>query len=322
MPNQTIPSMDESRIKSIFSRLEQMDVQLDQDPLQYGPKRLNGKVATARKMASECERIYLSVSKDLQLAKSMHRRAELDFNLQMQYLLASDPEVRSNRNIRDRDAAATMKLRDEREHIDLLDVAIQDMISVMAVIKAKRADLKDIQGRLRDQMKLCQEEIGLGSHWGSRPHPGQQTPDLDKAPLVSRDALEQLNDLGLDDSEVHVDESTIEEEGEAPDLPDADASDAEVDALLEEVDKVSRGEEESTEEESAEEESTEEESDTVTQLFEDEAGENTEGLSSALGTPNTSDEVDAFFASLGQENNTPAQEDGDMDIEDLVSLLG
>jgi hypothetical protein len=34
------------------------------------------------------------------------------------------------------------------------------------VVRIKRADLKDIQGRLRDQLKVCQEEIGLGGRWG------------------------------------------------------------------------------------------------------------------------------------------------------------
>ena len=38
----------------------------------------------------------------------------------------------------------------------------------MTVIKAKRTDLKDLQGRLRDQLKLCQEQIALGQRWGSK----------------------------------------------------------------------------------------------------------------------------------------------------------
>jgi hypothetical protein len=38
----------------------------------------------------------------------------------------------------------------------------------MTVIKAKRTDLKDLQGRLRDQLKLCQEQISLGQRWGSK----------------------------------------------------------------------------------------------------------------------------------------------------------
>lgn len=238
-----IPVVDEDRVKSIFSRLERMDVQLDQDPLQYGPKRLNGKVATARQMASECERIYMSVSKDLQLLKSLHRQAELDFNLQMQYLLTTDAEVRSNRNIRDRDAAATMKLRDEKEAIDEMEVAIQDLVMVMSVVKAKRADLKDIQGRLRDQMKLCQEELGLGAHWGSKPAPGSYTPDIDAAPKTAKSVLDQFNDLLIEDEEINVeqgDESLMAEtDDEAPEaLPgeDTDTSDEDVDALLQAVD--------------------------------------------------------------------------------------
>jgi hypothetical protein len=49
-----------------------------------------------------------------------------------------------------------------------LSMGIQDLDSVLSVIRVKRTDLKDIQGRLRDQFKICQEEIGLGARWGSR----------------------------------------------------------------------------------------------------------------------------------------------------------
>jgi hypothetical protein len=43
-----------------------------------------------------------------------------------------------------------------------------DLVMIMSAVKSKKADLKDAQGRLRDQLKLCQEQIGLGQRWGSK----------------------------------------------------------------------------------------------------------------------------------------------------------
>jgi hypothetical protein len=64
------------------------------------------------------------------------------------------------------------------------------------VIKSKRADLRDIQQRIRDQMKLCYEEIGIGGRWGSKPPPGTRAPDLpDAAPDPEKKSLRDLQDM-------------------------------------------------------------------------------------------------------------------------------
>jgi len=213
----TLPLVDEERIRAIFSELEGMEVELDPDPLQFGPKRLNAKIAYTRGMLTRCERVFLQVSHDLQFYKRTHRSAQLDFDLQMQDFYANDPEVRAGRNVKDREALATMKLREEREALMDMEVGIQDLEMVMSVVKAKRADLRDIQGRLRDQLKLCQEEVGLGSRWGSRPPPGMTAPDIDAAPRTDPKALADMQELVIstsDAGEVHLsagDESWMED---------------------------------------------------------------------------------------------------------------
>jgi hypothetical protein len=58
-------------------------------------------------------------------------------------------------------------LEESVRKINDLTVASEDFTAVLSVIKSKRADLKDTEGRLRDQMRLCSEEIGLGGRWGS-----------------------------------------------------------------------------------------------------------------------------------------------------------
>lgn len=159
--------MTEIDFDGIYDALRVMDVQLDPDPIQYGPKRLNGKVAESRAQLSKCESIFLDLSQELSRVKRESRLAEADFNLQMKHLLANDPEVRAGRNLKDREAIATMKLEAEHRKINDLTLFIEEVEACLTVIKAKRSDLKDIQGRLRDQIKLIQEEINLGTKWGN-----------------------------------------------------------------------------------------------------------------------------------------------------------
>lgn len=165
------PILDPSHIEGLYNSLGAMRVELDADPLELGPKRLNAKIAECRGMLSRCEKIFLDVSQHLHRYKRQHRAASADFKLRMRDLLTNDPEVRMGRNVTDREAIAANKLRPDAEEIDRLTACVEDLESVLTVVRTKRADLKDIQGRLKDQLKVCQEEISLGGRWGKSPIP-------------------------------------------------------------------------------------------------------------------------------------------------------
>jgi len=217
MTDSALPVMESSFLDSVFSRLATMEVELDEDPLQFGPKRLNGKIATARGMLTECERIYLHVAQLLQNFKTSHRTSELEFEIEKKYLYANDPEVMAGRNVADRDAIATGKLLKQARELNDLAKSLSDLEAVLSVVKSKRADLKDLQGRIRDQIKLCHEEIGLGSKWGSKPYPGTKAPDLDNSPRVPKQTIRDLQDLFSGSKAPDVMDSEVL----APELPES-----------------------------------------------------------------------------------------------------
>lgn len=203
----SIQPLDDKYLSAIFDDLSKLEIQLDADPLAYGPKRLNGKVALARKMLTQCERMFLDVSQKHATYKRSLRAAELDLSLAMKNLLANDPEVRAGRAVSEREAIATGKLKAEVQAVADATQAIEDLDAVVAVIKAKRSDLRDVQGRLRDQIRLCQEEIGLGNKWGSRSprgvelQPGQGFADGDDVAAIE-DLL--VNVRQIEGAETHL----------------------------------------------------------------------------------------------------------------------
>lgn len=170
-------TLTDAEIGNIYEELATLHVELDDDPLLYGPKRLNGKIAQTRKMLTRCEQIFLELSRRLHGCQREHRKQAALLEMLKQDLLANDPEVRAGRNIADRDATAAIKLRPQIEEAQKLEEATTDLGTVLVVVKAKRMDIKDMQNRLKDQIKICQEEIGLNGRWGS------QTPD--KTPLLT-----------------------------------------------------------------------------------------------------------------------------------------
>jgi len=192
------PSVTPERITEFYTQLSEMHPALDADPLALGPKRLNSKIAEVRAMMSEVERVFLQVSQDLHWYKREHRRADADFKMQVKEMLANDPEVRAGRNVADREAMAHTKLRAEQQVLDSYAFAMEDLEAVLIIVKTKRADLKDVSSRLRDQLKICQEEIGLGGRWGRAPRPGSTGEISDKSgnsvDLLVDEAIAKMGD--------------------------------------------------------------------------------------------------------------------------------
>ena len=233
--------LDADYADGIFTELMGLEILLDADPLIYGPKRLNLKISLARKMLARCERLFLDVSQKLSQYKRALRSADLLLDLGKKHLLANDPEVRAGRAVSERDAIATGKLKVEVQAVHNNQHAVEDLEAVLAVVKAKRSDLRDTQGRLRDQIRLCQEEIGLNGRWGSKSYrptelePGQgfadgkDIQDVDDLIQEVRDVTEAETHLTAevddtdDDDEVEADIAGAETPDAQPEPPEHDA---------------------------------------------------------------------------------------------------
>lgn len=186
---------DTAHIDRIYEEISGMAVDLDDDPIRYGPKRVTGKVASAKKLVSRCTDIEIALSRDLNTLNRKMRSAQADLELATQELLFKDPEVRAGRSVKDREAIATMKLRDETKLVQDVEQAVEEVKSAILVVKTQKADLKDTQSRLRDQIRLIHEEISLGSMWGSAPAPDEK----DIKPIRSQGVASSTSGKLIDD---------------------------------------------------------------------------------------------------------------------------
>jgi hypothetical protein len=190
-------SVDLDYINNVYTSLSKMDLELDPDPIEFGPSKLNNKTAEARKYLSQTEKVFMEVSQNLHKYKRDLLIAETQFNLEETKLMANDPHVRSGRSQQEREALASTQLVHIQSKINSCKLATHDLEDVLKVVKAKRTDLKDIQGRLRDQLKLCQEQISLGQRWGQK---------VDK--IIAGDLL-SVDDLGSEDNVLIKADSSI-----------------------------------------------------------------------------------------------------------------
>jgi hypothetical protein len=209
-------------IDLVFTELADMQMDLDDDPIRFGPKRLNAKVAGCKRLVSRCTEIEINLSTICAKILRKQRVAETELELLMQDLLASDPEVRAGRSVRDREAIANTKLRDELAWARVVTDAVEEIKNAISILKAKKTDLKDTQGRLRDQVRLIQEEIALGSAWGTAPPPGLRVSLPREAEAYSKEGKNAVEVLIDDVSAVmddHLEEAVEEAVAEEPKAP-------------------------------------------------------------------------------------------------------
>ncbi len=192
--------IEQEYIDRIYGRLTAMDIELDADPIEFGPSRLNYKTSEVRGHLSSTEKIFMEVSHNLQKIKRDLLIRQTEYNIEQTQLIANDPHVRSGRSQKEREALAATRLVHIQTKINYLTLSSHDLEDLMTVIKAKRTDLKDLQGRLRDQLKLCQEQIALGQRWGSKTYtsksfndPNVTSTEVNTATLVDQFMTQRQN---------------------------------------------------------------------------------------------------------------------------------
>jgi hypothetical protein len=198
----TEPAIDEGRIKRIYAELSKLGVSLDADPLALGPKRMQHKVASVRHEIKRCVDIELQLSEDLHWFTRALTREQGHYDLEFQNLIAHDPHVRAGRNIQDREAVAKVRLKERWTATRALEESVSDLDALLVVVRIKARDLRSTMARLKDQLKLCEHELGLGAKWGhSRPSV------FDGEPQATAADTKDIEDL-LEAADAEVAEST------------------------------------------------------------------------------------------------------------------
>ena len=167
----SVPIVDLDRIAETYGELKKMEVPLDPNPIEYGPKRFNNKIARVRTMLSRVEQLFLQTSEDLHFFQRLINAKQTLYELEKRELMVNDPRCRVGRAQQERADLADVQLRAQIEAIQHLELAAHDLETVMVSIKSKRTDLKNIQSRMKDQMKLLEHDLGMGARWGSNAPP-------------------------------------------------------------------------------------------------------------------------------------------------------
>lgn len=235
--------MKDERVDEIFGRIEELNIDLDYDPIERGPKFLNNQIARCRNYNNEVQKFMREVQAELRQIERVLHLTQAQFDLKFDDLMANDPQIVSMRNLSksDREATARTKLRDTIEEINELENERTNLKHVETVIDSKLRELRDVTRDLKMQHRLIQAEIETGAMWGND-HGAQDTqssmpdsiddthlaPDPD-APEPENDEpdydeLFTVEDLDNEDSDGIVGNDTSQNVSNGNELVDGDES--------------------------------------------------------------------------------------------------
>lgn len=154
-------------IEDSYKSLSNLEILLDADPIQFGPKRLNNKIQITRDALSTIDKLFIELSQKIQLAKRELLVCNTLFRASRANLLTFDAEVRAGRSAAEREAEVEVKLKDMVTEKNILEQNLAELENLMVVVKAKKSDLKDVRSALREQVTLVHDEIKhLNARWG------------------------------------------------------------------------------------------------------------------------------------------------------------
>lgn len=214
------PVVDDDRIKRVHEEMQKMpEITLDADPLAAGPKVMNNKKAAVRNQLNRCTQIELQLLEDRGWFQRELTREQAKYDIAYTELIANNPHVRAGRSAADREAAAKVILSDAVRRIKDLELSVEDLERLLVVVKAKYRDLRNLQSQLRDQLKICEHELGLGAKWGFK---SPESP-FPRSAASDADVVDDLLDAVDSDPEPVVEYQDDDEDGEGEEDSEEDS---------------------------------------------------------------------------------------------------
>lgn len=158
--------MDNERVDLIFSRIEEIDVELDSDPISRGPKYLNTLVAECRNYLTEIQKYSREILKEKLTLDRRLNVLEASYELRYNDLMSNDASVQAQPSAKDREAKVNDILADLRSDIRDTKNASTELGHVHTIVDSKLKELRDVNRDIKLQKSLIEDEIKTGNFWG------------------------------------------------------------------------------------------------------------------------------------------------------------
>ncbi len=164
------------RINQIYEELSKYSIELAEDPTTMGPQYIVRMTSECRNFLNSVTRILLEIHRDRQNTANRLGRLRGVFAIKSDDLLASNADVIRRPNIRDREAAIKVILKEDVAEIVEAEEDLRNLDAIATAVKLCHAELVRTDGQIRTQRSAIQDEIKTKSFYGDENSNNHQPP--------------------------------------------------------------------------------------------------------------------------------------------------
>jgi len=159
--------VDEDWLDRSYKSMEGFTVELDPNPIEFGPGRIVEKIHQLRNFQNRVRDMDLQASRDLSRVRRLKSHLEASYNAHRDHLLSTNLNVRVQKSAGDRVAMVNVHLPNLVQALEGLKIQEQQLVGFLAAVKTTTSNLRDTDRQINAQIRLVGQEISLGAQWMS-----------------------------------------------------------------------------------------------------------------------------------------------------------
>lgn len=156
--------MDADRARAIYEEIDTYRITLVPNP--PSSSYLNELIATCRNYLNAVARIIQELTRDRHHLATLLSAEDTAYRVEFDEILQGDVVIRNLPNIKDREAAINVRLRDRLARIAELKASMQSVEFVDKAVRLVHRELKGTMSEIRLQRSLLRDEIDTKSFYG------------------------------------------------------------------------------------------------------------------------------------------------------------
>jgi hypothetical protein len=186
--------MDQTRKNEIYERLLAINLQIDSSAIP-NPAYINSKIGQCHIFIDEVEKFAIQINQEISVIQRAFNDAQASFDTAKEGLMTTDDDIKDRPNIKDREALANSKLKNELLEVQKYANDLSDLNNLLRAVSLKLRNLSRANTDIKMQLRVMEAQIKLG------------TPS--NTDSVTKSLIDELSSGIFEDSETATEEMLV-----------------------------------------------------------------------------------------------------------------
>lgn len=154
--------METERKNEIYNRLLAINLQIDSNAIP-NPAYINSKIGQCHIYIDEVEKYAIQINQEISVIQRAFNDAQASFDSAKEGLMTTDEDIKDRPNIKDREALANSKLKNELLEVQKYANDLSDLNNLLRAVSLKLRNLSRANNDIKLQLRVMEAQIKLGT---------------------------------------------------------------------------------------------------------------------------------------------------------------